>query len=126
MAAALRPIQSFLPVTGAAYRWQLALGQAPKDVPSAPERVTPWAAGKSLSGGSWQDKGCLWQGQGGFGAETPIYSSHPFPSPQGSISKDDLMGFLSLLFASQPMHIFVPLQQRVSQGLCEISNLWDF
>lgn len=126
MAATLRLIQRFLPVTGAAYRWQQALGQAPKDVPSAPERVMPWTAGKSPSGGSWQDKGSLWQGQGGFGAETPTYSSHPLPSPRDSVSKDDLMGFLSLIFALQPMHIFVPLQWRVSQGLREISNLWDF
>jgi len=98
MAAALRLMQSFLPVTGAAYRWQLALGQAPEDVPSAPERGVPWTAGKSPSGGFWQDKGSLWQGQGGFGAGTRTYSSHPFPSPRGSISKDDLMGILSLIF----------------------------
>lgn len=117
-------MQGFLPVIGASYQWHLALGQAPEDVPSAPERVTLQAVGKSMSGGSWQDKGSLWQGQGGFGAETPTYSSHPFPSPRGSISKDDLMGVLSLIFASQPMHIFVPLQWRVSRGLREISNLW--
>lgn len=41
MAAAFRLIQGFLHVTGAAYRRQLALGQDPEDVPSAPERVTP-------------------------------------------------------------------------------------
>lgn len=96
MAATLRLIQRFLPVTGAAYRWQRALGQAPKDVPSAPERVMPRTVGKSPSGGSWQDKGSLWQGQGGFGAETPTYSSYPLPSPRGSVSKDDLMGFYLL------------------------------
>lgn len=45
------------------------------------------------------ETGSLWLGQGGFGAGTPTYSLHPFPSPRGSSRKDDLMGILSLIFA---------------------------
>lgn len=74
-------------------------GVRPQRMWLQPQRGDTVGSGAAPGSALLRDKGSLWLGQGGFGAETPTYSLHPFPSPQGSSRKDDLMGILSLIFA---------------------------